>query len=164
MTASAREIVEEIAKAKSAFFDAYLEGHIEGIDADISGLIVPQADWHAGYFSEPVRFSVATRKDSIIDGRFMATVEFDLTRRNPGVTVNAVVMLADGTCRSCNVGGRPKEFSSWEIAVMEARWMVQFAIAAAKERLGIPACVTHRPERPQRELAFFATIPGRKAG
>jgi hypothetical protein len=75
-----------------------------------------------------------------------------------------MVMLADGTCRSCNVGDRAKDFASWEIAVMEARWMVQLSMAAAKDRLGIPASTVERPERPQRELKFFAAIPGRKAG
>lgn len=135
---NAAQIVAEIREAKPRWFDRFIDGMCDHrLDAVIGEIIVPHKEWSEGIFSEPVRWSVCTPQNSAIKGRFFATVQFDLSRRKPNVQVAIGAQLPDGSFRHYAEVGELREFDTWEICVMEARWTVQFLIPEVEERLGL---------------------------
>lgn len=135
---SAANIVGELRAAKARWFDRFIDGLCDHrLDAVIGDLVVPHAEWSKGFFAEPVRWSVCTPQDSALKGRFFATVQFDLSKRKPNVQVAVGVQLPDGSFRHFAEVAEVREFETWEVCVMEARWTVQFLIAEAEERLGL---------------------------
>lgn len=138
---TAAEIVAEISAAKGRWFDPYLAGPLDRLKAEISGVIVPESDWREGYHAAPVRISVATPR-GIDQGRFIAVAGFNLALRDPNMRVDAMVEDADGLIQTIpimDVVGPARGLKAWEVAVMEARWAVQFAAREADRLLGIDA-------------------------
>lgn len=132
---TAREIVAELQSAKVRYFDG--AAHQPSLDVQTSALVVPEADWQKRHFS-PVRLSVATRMDSPLEFRFIATVRFDLTRREPNAIINALVQAPSGVVTDLPVqGAYPKFLRTWEIAMIESGFALKIAVMEAERILGV---------------------------